>query len=724
MRLGKRLMIGSIILTVFPLFIVWIFFISRGSDMLKDMALGQLVSVRRSLNEFVENSLAQEKRILKNFNSDQMVQKGADMIMRAVPDLAQTYFDKYNTIYHDKTNYGVFLITDSSGKIVADTLGGIYKGQALADQSSLKSSPDSDPVIGAVEKSQGNPYPVVYLTTPLLKIKDRYLAENTRVGTMAVKLRLNSLNRKLKDIKIGRTGFAMIVDQSGKIIAHPNSTLVLSDIREMFKFKDITARILGLTESISEVRQDGIEKVLVYAPIKGASWSLVLVVPKSEYLSTVNSMTNTIVFVMILFSSLTLIGVRIFFSRAVYGPISDLSTYANKVSVGDIGFVTARAVSGKLRKKERKDEIGDLTSSFNEMAKYISEAAENAKLISQGDLDRKVTPRSENDALGNAFNEMVHYLQQTARVAQLISQGNLAVSVTSKSEKDVLGIALASMVANLREIVAKIQTSSNTIHSKANEMASLSTASNETMSQMASNVSQISVSISKISSITQNIVGVAQKTSKLAENGDKTINAISQKVLRSMMSVAQAAEVIRNLDKGSSQIGDIISYITKVADQTNLLSLNAAIEAARAGEAGLGFAVVADEVRKLAEGSAQSASRIGVLINEVQLETSKAVSAVEAVSKEVDESANVTGDASKSFRDITQASHDIAEQIKSLAVISEETAANAEEASASSQEQVATFEEITNSIETLKNIAESLKESAAKFKLTAEINKP
>ena len=223
--------------------------------------------------------------------------------------------------------------------------------------------------------------------------------------------------------------------------------------------------------------------------------------------------------------------------------------------------------------------------------------------------------------------------------------------------------------------------------------------------------------ITKISSATQAVASVAQKTANLARSGEDIISVIIDKVSCSKDSAFQTVELINNLGKCSMQIGDIINYITKIADQTNLLSLNATIEAARAGEAGRGFAVVAGEVRKLAEGSAHSASEIAQLVREVQMETTKVVTAVESVATEVGESANVTQEAGRSFKDISAAAKDIASQIESIAASFEETTANAEEASASTEEQVATFEEISASIDNLKEIAENLRDAANKFKL-------
>jgi len=395
-------------------------------------------------------------------------------------------------------------------------------------------------------------------------------------------------------------------------------------------------------------------------------------------------------------------------SHHTFAPLKIIVKKIQKISQGEIE---------ESIKKCNNDEIGDLARAFNEMVLYVDETSRSARLIAQGELYAEIKPRSENDALGNSFKEMILYLQEMAKLLQDIAQGKLTSSITPRSAKDMIGTSLSSMLKGLRTLIAQIQESSNQIHSRANEMASLSSVSSETVSQMASNINQISVSINKISNSTQTVANVAKKAAETAEGGDDTIREIIERVSRSKESAYQAVELIKNLGKCSMQIGEIIDYITKVADQTNLLSLNAAIEAARAGEAGRGFAVVADEVRKLAEGSAQSASEISRLIREVQSETTKVVKSVETLAIEVGDSASVTQEAGKSFRDISQAAKNIAAQIEEIAASYEETAANTQEVSASSEEQVATFEEISASTENLKSIAENLKSAASEFKL-------
>jgi methyl-accepting chemotaxis protein len=147
--------------------------------------------------------------------------------------------------------------------------------------------------------------------------------------------------------------------------------------------------------------------------------------------------------------------------------------------------------------------------------------------------------------------------------------------------------------------------------------------------------------------------------------------------------------VIKELESKSNQIGEIVDIITNIADQTNLLALNAAIEAARAGEHGRGFAVVADEVRKLAENSGTAASQIAELLTEIKNGTHEAVSSMDAGSQTVEDGVTaLTG--------TVEAVQKIVEESNRIAVMAENIAAAAEEQSASIEEVTATVDEVAS----------------------------
>lgn len=202
--------------------------------------------------------------------------------------------------------------------------------------------------------------------------------------------------------------------------------------------------------------------------------------------------------------------------------------------------------------------------------------------------------------------------------------------------------------------------------------------------------------------------------------------------------VRASADSVKALGRRSEEIGGIITVISEIADQTNLLALNAAIEAARAGEHGKGFAVVADEVRKLAEQSSKSANKIGSLIAGIQSETNDIVIKIEHNVSSVQSQMEVIAQVGASLKEIvsfTQGteersnemkevltsvlknSQQVLASIEEISAIVEQSAASAQEVAAASEEQSATIEEVTASANSLAKMAEDLTEEVSKFKL-------
>jgi len=230
----------------------------------------------------------------------------------------------------------------------------------------------------------------------------------------------------------------------------------------------------------------------------------------------------------------------------------------------------------------------------------------------------------------------------------------------------------------------------------------------------------------------------SEEASLVASRGEEAAEQAIIKIGEVQQAIETLAESVELLGRRSEQIGGIVDVITNIADQTNLLSLNAAIEAARAGESGRGFSVVAEEVRKLAEGSGQAAERIGVLIKEVQAETAKAVRYMEIGTREVEMGTEVVGRSGEALRALTDAvgrtsvlsdhiarsmalqaerTGNVDRAMHEIAAVVEENAASAEETAAAAEEQTACMQEITASAQDLADMAQALEDSVHKFKV-------
>jgi len=337
----------------------------------------------------------------------------------------------------------------------------------------------------------------------------------------------------------------------------------------------------------------------------------------------------------------------------------------------------------------------------------------------KGDLGVKFATKGGDEIahISRAIQRIVDYTKEMGTVSQEIAQGNLSVEVKPRSDRDIFAHSFQEMVYNLRSLVEEIRSSAARVADASKSFTSVTDQSTQTMSQLANGISQISKASTQVSQAAQTASLSAQQTLTSADSGKDALEKVVSKMSVIRSTAENMAGVIEELGERSGQVGEIVKVITRIADQTNLLSLNAAIEAARAGEAGRGFAVVADEVRKLAEDSANSAAKIANLITEIQEKTVKAVEMTMETNKEVKEGVIVTAESEKKFSEILQSAQSIANQVESIAAAAEETAASTEESSSASEEQVAGIEELSASAQNLLQTAEQLRELVTRFKV-------
>jgi len=193
--------------------------------------------------------------------------------------------------------------------------------------------------------------------------------------------------------------------------------------------------------------------------------------------------------------------------------------------------------------------------------------------------------------------------------------------------------------------------------------------------------------------------------------------------------VRKSSNTVQELGKSSNQIGEIISVIDDIADQTNLLALNAAIEAARAGEQGRGFAVVADEVRKLAERTTKATKEIASMIKKIQVDTQGAVKAMEEGTQKVDEGISHADKAGVSLREIVQLSQEVTTMISQIVAASSQQASASEQIShnieiinTTTEQTAQGIQQIAKAAEELNKFTDRLYQLLEKFKLSMDDN--
>ncbi len=353
-------------------------------------------------------------------------------------------------------------------------------------------------------------------------------------------------------------------------------------------------------------------------------------------------------------------------------------------------------------------------------------------------------------------------LQKLGKIANAVASGDLdveKVTIKTKDEVYYLNQSFETMTENLRDMISGIAENSSQVAASAEQLtasAEESSKASETISysiqeiasgtdvttkklnQNTEALQEVLQGVLRISESASTVTELSRQTTLEAEDGGRIVTDNVEQMKFIHESVRKSNDVISLLSERSKEIGEILSVISAIAEQTNLLALNAAIEAARAGEHGKGFAVVADEVRKLAEQSKESTENIASLITIIQKDTAESVTIMSEVMQNAENGVKVSQETSNKFtvildrtKDITPQIEEVTATVQEISASIQEVAASAneitglaqgnasvsEEVAASTEEQLASTEEINASAQSLSSMAEELNRLVSRFKL-------
>jgi methyl-accepting chemotaxis protein len=316
-------------------------------------------------------------------------------------------------------------------------------------------------------------------------------------------------------------------------------------------------------------------------------------------------------------------------------------------------------------------------------------------------------------------------------ITKRIAAGDLATPVDcAPDDKDSLLANIRSMQETLRTMIAGIVSNAEQVAKAANQLlgaaeqvAERAGLQSDAASSMAASVEEMAVSIDQVKENATEAHSISQTAGSLSEDGAAVIHNAAGEMRKISTAVQASSQIVEDLGHQSDQITSIVNTIKEIADQTNLLALNAAIEAARAGEQGRGFAVVADEVRKLAERTGHSTKEIGDMVTKIQSGTRSAVSSMQDGVRQVShgvELANQAGDSINRIRDgalrVTVVVNGISDSISEQSMASNEIARKLETIAQMSEESAIAVRETADAARQLQALSSSLREMVAQFR--------
>ncbi len=473
--------------------------------------------------------------------------------------------------------------------------------------------------------------------------------DNSLTGVAGVDISLDRMTDVMSHYKIGENGYISLLSSEGKMVYHPQSDLLEKNISELDVSKNLADALEAGKEKFLKYKINGETKYGVVAFSDSIGYTVVSTMSFAEFYSTVFLMIIALLVIFILGILLIIFSIRRSASNLTR-PILELNHTAQQLAAGDLDVELHISA---------EDEIGELGHSIGETV--------------------------------NRLKEYIVYIDEMAEVLAQLADGKLNIELKNDylGEFQKLKVALLNISDSMSEVMEHILTSAGEVSSGAAELANASQTLAEGAGAQAAAVEEL---VANTISVEEQV----KQNQKDAEVSAKETERVTTMMEQNQDKMSRMMEAVSKIHETSRQVVGIIQTIEEIADQTNLLSLNASIEAARAGEAGKGFAVVADEIGKLAMESSKAANMTRDLIGVSMEEIDRGSAIAKGVMTSLEESVQAVDNINGMIRKTAENAATQATNMDQIRMGIEEIARGVQDNSAAAQETSATSEQLAS----------------------------
>ncbi len=503
--IGFRLIVGGCLAVVIPLIIIGVISIYNSSGALNTLSKVNIEAAAKDMGTLIDKILDEEKKLASAFASGELVQsvgnsvneKGVAGATEEIQQLRMEMKKKYKKL--GSQYLGIF-VTDASGTIYTGELenGQEYKGANLGDKKYFQHAKQSgSAAVGDMYNSKVTGDLIAVICAPVQSKSGEFL------GVFGMSMKATNISDIILAKKVGKTGYAFMINSSGIIIAHPTAKHVLTlDLRTLKDMAEITQNMMAGNYGVNEYFFKGVDKIAGYAPVKLTGWSVAITQNKSDFLEAAQAIRNYVFIVII--ASVLLVSLIIFFaSKSITRPINQAVEGLKDIAEGE-GDLTMRLPV------TTKDEVGEMATWFNtfieKLQAIITDISENTKSVdnSAGDL----TAISNN--LSNTASDTSGRSDNVATAAEEMS-ANLN-SVAAGMEESTINTSMVASAAE--EMTATI----NEIAQNAEKAHSISEQAVDQAQNTSNKMNELSDAAQAISRVTETITEISEQTNLLALN--------------------------------------------------------------------------------------------------------------------------------------------------------------------------------------------------------------